>query len=337
MFVVVVTILFRYHFHFKFSCHTYIIPHFLILATSSLLRYNKIMAKKSHTYKQRRFISFPTVITISIIVLTIISTFLFIRNIETYDYIVETNAFFAPFEFYDNRKIVGVDIDIIHQVANKLNAKIDIRNVDFDLIIDNVADGVIADAGAAGLTITPARAEKVDFSIPYYTSAQYIIFGQNSIPSVRNDHVTWESLASKVLGSQMGSTGYLFASDEVENGSLRHTNTVIKGLDSHQLAADAINAHIIDYAIADKLAAEYIVNKNPSLAALPLYYQGSTPDDDYPVEESYAIAVNKHCPELLAAFNEVLTEMLQPNADGITEIDQLVLKYLNLNESTTNQ
>ena len=67
------------------------------------------------------------------------------------------------------------------------------------------------------------------------------------------------------------------------------------------------------------------------------HYQGSTPDDDYPVEESYAIAVNKHCPELLAAFNEVLTEMLQPNADGITEIDQLVLKYLNINGSITNQ
>ena len=295
------------------------------------------MAKKPHTSRHRITIPFPAIITFFIITITIISTFFFIRSIETYDYIVETNAFFAPFEFYDNRKIIGVDIDIIHQVADKLNAKIDIRNVDFDLIIDNVADGVIADAGAAGLTITPARAEKVDFSIPYYTSAQYIIFSQNSIPSVRNDHVTWESLAGKVLGSQMGSTGYLFASNEIENGSLQHTNTTIKGLDSHQLAADAINAHIIDYTIADKLAAEYIVNKNPSLATLPLYYQGSTPDDDYPVEESYAIAVNKHCPELLTAFNEVLTEMLQPNADGITEIDQLVLKYLNLNESITNQ
>ena len=102
--------------------------------------------------------------------LAVLNTVTLIQNLESYDYTVETNAFFAPFEFYDNRKIVGVDVDIINRVAEKLNAKIEIKNVEFDLIIDNVASGIIADAGAAGLTITPARAEKVDFSIPYYTS-----------------------------------------------------------------------------------------------------------------------------------------------------------------------
>ena len=53
-----------------------------------------------------------------------VMTYFFVQSIETYDYIVETNAFFAPFEYYDNRKIVGVDVDIINRVAEKLNAKI---------------------------------------------------------------------------------------------------------------------------------------------------------------------------------------------------------------------
>ena len=35
------------------------------------------------------------------------------------DYVVETNAFFAPFEFYDNRQIVGVDVEIVNRVAEK--------------------------------------------------------------------------------------------------------------------------------------------------------------------------------------------------------------------------
>ena len=65
--------------------------------------------------------------------------------------------------------IVGVDVEIINRVAEKLDKKIEIKNVEFDVIIDNVADGVIADAGAAGLTITPAREKKVNFSIPYYS------------------------------------------------------------------------------------------------------------------------------------------------------------------------
>ena len=278
----------------------------------------------------KKFFSGWWLLILSIVGLAVLNTVTLIQNLESYDYTVETNAFFAPFEFYDNRKIVGVDIDIINRVAEKLNAKIEIKNVEFDLIIDNVASGIIADAGAAGLTITPARAEKVDFSIPYYTSVQYAIFDKNAAPETRDGHVVWETLAGKTLGSQMGSTGYLFMSGEMDNGVLKNTNTKIKGFDSHQLTADAIGAHIIDYAIADELAARFIVEKNPNLAALPLYYSGKTVEEDYPAEESYAIAVNKQRTELLNAFNEVLAEMLEPGEDGKTEIDKLILKYMGL-------
>ncbi len=259
-----------------------------------------------------------------------VSVFFSIRGEADADYVVETNAFFAPFEFYENRQIVGVDVEIVNRVAKKMNKTIQIKNVEFDVIIDNVEAGKIADAGAAGLTITPAREEKVNFTIPYYSSVQYVIFNRNMPPSLRDDHIVWESLAGHDLGSQIGSTGYIFVDDEIKNGVLAGTGTTVKGIDSHQLAADAILAHIIDYAIADELAAKYIVEKNPELQAMPLYYSGPTREEDYPVEESYAIAVNKERTELLEAFNEVLAEMLTENADGTTEIDRLVLKYMGL-------
>ncbi|MBR2855700.1 amino acid ABC transporter substrate-binding protein [Candidatus Saccharibacteria bacterium] len=246
------------------------------------------------------------------------------------DYVVETNVPFAPFEFYENRQIVGVDVDIVNRVAEKMNKKIQIKNVEFDVIIDNVEAGRIADAGAAGLTITPAREEKVNFTIPYYDSVQYVIFSEEMPPSLRDDHVVWEALAGFRLGSQIGSTGYLFIDDEIENGVLSGTGTTLKGIDSHQLAADAIKAHIIDFAVADELVAKFIVEKNPGLLALPLYYSGKTREEDYPVEESYAIAVNKERGELLEAFNEVLSEMMTENSEGQTEIDRLVLKYMGL-------
>jgi polar amino acid transport system substrate-binding protein len=248
------------------------------------------------------------------------------------DYVVETNVPFAPFEFYENREIVGVDVDIVNRVAERMNKTIQVKNVEFDVIIDNVEAGKIADAGAAGLTITPARAEKVNFTIPYYNSVQYVIFSRNMPPSLRDDHIVWEALAGSKLGSQIGSTGYLFVEDEIENGVLVDTGTTIKGIDSHQLAADAILAHIIDYAIADELAAKFIVDKNPELEALPLYYSGPTREEDYPVEEAYAIAVNKNETELLEAFNGVLAEMLTTDADGKTEVDRLVLKYMGLTD-----
>ena len=246
------------------------------------------------------------------------------------DYVVETNVPFAPFEFYENRQIVGVDVDIVNRVAEKMNKKIQIQNVEFDVIIDNVETGKIADAGAAGLTITPAREEKVNFTIPYYNSVQYVVYSEEMPPSLRDDHIVWEALAGHTLGSQIGSTGYLFVDDEIKNGVLADTGTTIKGIDSHQLAADAIKAHIIDYAVADELVAKFIVEKNPGLAALPLYYSGATREEDYPVEESYAIAVNRSRTELLEAFNEVLAEMMTTDTTGKTEIDKLVLKYMGL-------
>ena len=261
-----------------------------------------------------------------------VSVFFSIEGDSKADYIVETNAFFAPFEYYDNRQIVGVDIEIVNRVAEKLNKKIQINNVEFDVIIDNVEAGRIADAGAAGLTITPAREEKVNFTIPYYNSVQYVIFNKEMPPSLRDDHVVWEALAGFRLGSQIGSTGYIFVDDEIKNGVLTDTGTTIKGIDSHQLAADAINAHMIDFAIADELAAKFIIEKNPNLDALPLYYSGPTREEDYPVEEAYAIAVNKSRTELLTAFNEVLTEMLEEDSDGKSEIEKLVLKHMGLSE-----
>lgn len=261
-----------------------------------------------------------------------VSVYYSIQGDREADYVVETNVPFTPFEFYENREIVGVDVDIVNRVAEKMNKTIRLQNVEFDVIIDNVEAGKIADAGAAGLTITPAREAKVNFTIPYYTSVQYVLFSREMPPSLRDDHVVWEALAGHSLGSQIGSTGYLFVDDEIENGVLKGTGATIKGIDSHQLAADAISSHIIDFAIADELVAKFIVEKNPGLDALPLYYSGPTREEDYPVEESYAIAVNKDRTELLEAFNEVLSEMLTEDENGQTEIDKLVLKYMGLEE-----
>ena len=286
------------------------------------MRYNIVM----HKLKSTIFIALFIAVTIGMG----FSVFFSIQGDSEADYVVETNVPFAPFEFYENREIVGVDVDIVNRVAAKLNKTIKIQNVEFDVIIDNVEAGRIADAGAAGLTITPAREAKVNFTIPYYTSVQYVIFNRNYPPSLRDNHVVWEALAGHTLGSQIGSTGYLFVDDEIENGVLKDTGTTIKGIDSHQLAADAINSHIVDFAIADELVAKFLIEKNSEFNALPLYYSGPTREEDYPVEESYAIAVNKDRAELLTAFNEVLAEMLTENEQGVTEIDKLVLKYMGL-------
>ena len=252
--------------------------------------------------------------------------FFVIKTAETSDYVVDTNAFFAPFEYYDGPEIAGVDVDILNRVSEKMGKTIKIKNVDFSVIIDNVASGKVADAGAAGITITDARKEKVDFSIPYYTSIQYVIFDKNQAPKNNGSYITWEALAGKVIGTQTDTTGYLFTDGELaEGGVLENSGAELKGFESAQLAADGISAGLTDVVIVDELPAKYIVAKNSNLTYLPLYYSGKDGEPDAPAEESYAIAVNKNHPELLTAINEVLTEMIESD-----EINNLILKHMGL-------
>lgn len=84
--------------------------------------------------------------------------------------VVFTNAFFAPFEYYDGSNIVGVDIDIMNMVGEKMGKTVKYENKDFGTLIDYVEDGDLCDCAAAGFTITDERAEKVNFSVTYYTS-----------------------------------------------------------------------------------------------------------------------------------------------------------------------
>ncbi|MBQ3002693.1 MAG: transporter substrate-binding domain-containing protein, partial [Clostridia bacterium] len=240
--------------------------------------------------------------------------------------IVQTNAYFAPFEYFEGTEIVGVDVEIMDKVGAKLDKEVKFVNVEFAAIIDNVKAGEVCDAGAAGITITDQRKEKVDFSIPYYTSVQYVIYAKDAAPEITNGtYILWDSLAGKKLGVQTDTTGWIYADGEINatadndygyDGVLYGTNTTLNCYDNAQLAADAIGANQIDYVIIDELPAQFITEKNDKLACLPLYYKGGEGEEDSPVEEQYAICVTKGNKELLDAINEVLTEMLKEGADG---------------------
>ena len=90
--------------------------------------------------------------------------------------VVYTEAGFPPFEYRSENSIVGVDVDIMNMVGERLGMDVHFESVDFDIIIDTVSQGRLANVGAAGISITEERKEKVDFSIPYYTASLYVIY-----------------------------------------------------------------------------------------------------------------------------------------------------------------
>lgn len=249
---------------------------------------------------------------------------------------VYTNAYFAPFEYYDGTDIVGVDVDIMNMVGEKLGRKVTYTNVEFGTIIDTVSSGKLADVGAAGITITAARQELVDFSDPYFTSVQYVVYpaGAMEIDGTDGDvdYILWDSLADKKIGVQTDTTGDIYVDLEINSdgsadydeytGVLYGTETSQTRYDSAQLAVDAVGAGQIDVVVVDYLPASYIVEKNSGYECAALYYGGDEPS---PTEEQYAICVTKGQDELLAAINGVLAEL---GEDGIND---LVMEHMGLN------
>ena len=250
---------------------------------------------------------------------------------------VQTNAYFAPFEYYDGADIVGVDVEIMEKVGQKLGKEIVWQDGDFGIIIDTVEEGTLADCGAAGLTITEQRKEKVDFSIPYYTSIQYVILPADSDVATKTvdgvTYIVWEALEGKSVATQTDTTGWIYADCEIdcEGGVLYGTNTKHQAMDSANVAAETLGV-TIDAIIVDELPAKYITsNSTKGFICYPLYYSGAEGEADEPVIEEYAIAVTKGDTELLDAINQVLAELLVKDADGKTQIEKMVMEHMGMN------
>lgn len=222
---------------------------------------------------------------------------------------VFTEAGFAPYEFIANGKIVGVDIKIMEAVAAKLGVTLEVSDVGFDTIVTAVQKGKV-NAGAAGITINAERAEKVDFSIPYSSTAQYII-----VPANNTDILNAQDLAGKKVGVQSGTTSDLLFDD------LDVAVTEVLAYASAPVAASGLGTKV-DAVVTDKLTAEIIVANNPGFKTFALNNEDGTPVAEV---EEYGICVAKGNETLLAVINEVLTTLI---ADG--SIDAWTAEYTDL-------
>ena len=85
-----------------------------------------------------------------------------------------TNATFEPFEYYQNGKIVGIDVDVANAIGDVLGVDVEILDMEFDAIITSVQAGK-ADAGIAGITVTPEREKNIGFTDSYADVRQVIM------------------------------------------------------------------------------------------------------------------------------------------------------------------
>ncbi|SDL57362.1 amino acid ABC transporter substrate-binding protein, PAAT family [Franzmannia pantelleriensis] len=117
---------------------------------------------------------------------------------------VVTDPSFVPFEMMDpdTGEMVGFDMDIINEVAERAGFEINLTTMEFAGIIPAVQTGN-QEIAIAGVTITEERAEIVDFSDPYYDSGLQII-----VRADNDDVETIEDLEGKSIATRIGSTSY---------------------------------------------------------------------------------------------------------------------------------
>ena len=168
---------------------------------------------------------------------------------------VYTCSGFEPYEFVVSEEVVGVDIYLMELVAEKLNMKLSVTDMDFDGICGKVASEDNA-VGAAGITINDERKQTIDFSNPYYNSVQYIISKDSEA------FTSLESLAGKKIGVQKGTTGALLVEEAIASGVLKDTGAEMVEYDTGAVAYVAMKANKIDYVVIDELPALALVKGN---------------------------------------------------------------------------
>lgn len=212
--------------------------------------------------------------------------------------VMVTEAGFAPYEYYENGEVVGVDVDIAREIAKYLGKTLVVKDIAFDSIINEVKTGK-ADFGAAGISYSEDRAKNVDFSINYAVSKQVVIVNNNS--NITNVN----GISNKKIAVQLGSIADTFVTDNIKNANVVRQKKYLAAIED-------LKTGKVDCVVMDELPAKEIVSKNDGIKIL----DGSLTND------SYGMIVKKGNKELLDAINTVLQNLKDEG-----KIDEFIIKH----------
>ena len=150
---------------------------------------------------------------------------------------------YAPFEFGDP-PYQGFDVDVVNEIANRLDLDAEFVKTPFDTIFRNLAQGRF-DMVASASTITPEREKEVDFSDSYFPADQSLMVKKGS------DIKTVDDLNGKVVGAQLGTTGADYAKKNVKASSVRTYDLIddaFKALETGQVEAVINDCPVSKYA-----------------------------------------------------------------------------------------
>lgn len=164
--------------------------------------------------------------------------------------IVGTSADNPPYEFIQNGKIIGLDIDIINNIGAHLGKRVIIKNMDFHGLIAALVNKQV-DIVISGLSVTPEREARVQFSRPYTNATIAVLYRtDDKIKST-------EDLRNKAIGAQLGTIWSKVAQDL----SLKY-NLKVESLASNLILVERLRSKALDAVILEGVQAEKFIAKN---------------------------------------------------------------------------
>ncbi len=215
--------------------------------------------------------------------------------------VIGTSPDYPPYESLDEKNnVIGFDIDLMQEVANKLGVKLEIVQINFDGLIP----GLLAkkfDIMAAGVSVTEERMKTVDFTVPYMAGTQAVVVHKESTATVTK----LEDLVGKQVAVQLGT----IQSDAVKEIA----GIKVKEYNLFTEAAQAVASKQADAMYVAKPVADAFVKNDPNLKLA-----AEMGGDDT------ALALRKDTPDLTEYVSGVITEL---KANG--KYDQMIKKWFN--------
>lgn len=204
--------------------------------------------------------------------------------------VVATDTAFVPFEFRQNGKYTGFDIDLWEAIAQEAGLKYSLKPMDFNGIIPGLQTRNI-DAALAGITIRDDRKKVIDFSDPYYESGLAVL-----VASDNAEIKTAQDLQGKMVAVKIGTVAVDYLRENVADAKLK----LFPNIDNAFLE---LSTGRVDAVVHDTPNLQYFANTN---GKGKVKVMGSLKSGDF-----YGIAFPKGS-ELVAVVNQAL-KTLQNN------------------------
>lgn len=197
-----------------------------------------------------------------------------------------TEGAFAPFNYYEGKKLTGFEVELAQLIASELGLKVLWSTLPFESLLIGLAqnrfDLVIASHG-----ITPKRAQTVDFTQPHYCTGGVILAYSDGPLKV-------SELKDKKIGVQVGSSYFEQIKQLKEAPKIQ---TYPKDTD----ALAALMLKRIDAMVTDRFVARQAQQKHQS-KNLQL--------GEMIFVEQVAMAAAKNSPETIKAINTALGTLM---------------------------